>query len=317
MEVMMSEHFVLSNQLHIPAIGMGTGWMNTAYKNPKFLVKKVGKEIVERITGRYSKENNYNASYDLRKIVKFSSSVKTSAKLGYEMFDTAFSYNNCKQMGKALRLDKNRNRYFIISKCSNYHQRNNTVLEEFESTLRDLETDYIDLYLIHWPQTGCYKNTWKILENLYEQGKVKSIGVSNFSINQLKDLMSECKIKPMVNEIECHPMLQQKELREFCKQHGIQLIAHTPTGKMRNFIKDSCLSDISKKYNKSITQVILRWHYQLGDVSIPNSLNPEHAKENLAIFDFELNDKDMENISLIDCNNRIWPDPENCDFTKL
>ena len=86
---------------------------------------------------------------------------------------------------------------------------------------------------------------------------------------------------------------------------------------MRNLIKDSCLSDISKKYNKSITQVILRWHYQLGDVSIPNTLNPEHAKENLAIFDFELNDKDMENISLIDCNNRIWPDPENCDFTKL
>ena len=112
-------------------------------------------------------------------------------------------------------------------------------------------------------------------------------------------------------------MLQQRELREFCKEQGIQLIAHTPTGKMRTLIRESCLGDIASKYDKSITQVILRWHYQLGDISIPNSLNPEHAKENLDIFDFELTDEDMTEIKKVDCNNRIWPDPENCDFTKL
>lgn len=311
------KYFELSNGLSIPAIGMGTGWMNTSYKHPKFLVKKVSKEIFERLTGKFSKENKYNASYDLRKILRFSSSIKNDAALGYTMFDTAYSYNNCKKMGAALKLSSNREKYFIISKCSNYNQRNDTVLEEFENTLHDFNTDYIDLYLIHWPQTGCYKKTWKVLEDLYLQGRVKAIGVSNFSINQLKEILNDCRIRPMVNEIECHPMLQQKELRRFCKDNGIQLIAHTPTGKMRTLIKESCIKEIANKYSKSITQVILRWHYQLGDVSIPNSLNPEHAKENLDIFNFELSDLEMEAIEKIDCDNRIWPDPENCDFTKL
>lgn len=311
------EHFKLVNCISIPVIGMGTGWMNASYRHPKFLVKKVLIEVKERLSGTFSKEKNYNASYELRKILKFENSIKKDAQIGYKLFDTAYSYNNCKKMSRALRLSSNRNNYFLISKCSNYNQRNRTVLEEFDATLKDFNTNYIDLYLIHWPQTGCFINTWSILESLYSEGKVKAIGVSNFSINQLKELMGNCKIKPMVNEVECHPMLQQKELREFCKENGIQLIAHTPTGKMRKYIKESCLNDLAAKYNKTITQVILRWHYQLGDISIPNSLNPEHAKENLDIFDFELSCEDMKSIEKIDCNGRIWPDPENCDFTKL
>lgn len=311
------QYFRLDNGLLIPAIGMGTGWMNKAYRHPRYLLKRVLMEIRDRVTGDYSKEKNYNASYELRKILKFSNSIRKDARIGYELFDTAYSYNNCSKLSKALHLDKNRDDYFIIAKCSNANQRNGTVLDEFNRTCKELRTDYVDLYLIHWPQTGCYKDTWKLLEELYLSGKVRAIGVSNFSINQLKEILADCRVKPMVNEVECHPMLQQRDVREFCKQMGIQLIAHTPTGKMRKLIKDSCLSNIAAKHKKTITQVILRWHYQLGDISIPNSLNSRHAKENLDILDFSLDAFEMDAIAKLDCGNRIWPDPENCDFTKL
>lgn len=311
------ETFELNNGLAIPAVGMGTGFMNKAYNNPKFFVKKVLEEFRERVNGTFSKEKNYNPSYEIRKKVKFSKSIRNDVEIGYELFDTAFSYNNCAQMSRALNLKKKRDQFFIISKCSNYHQRNKTILDEFYATLQELGTDYIDLYLIHWPQTGCFVNTWKVLEDLYLCGKVKSIGVSNFSINNLKELMETCRIVPMVNEVECHPMLQQRRLRDFCNNNNIKLIAHTPVGKMRSAIGQSCLSDIAKKYGKSITQVILRWHYQLGDVSIPNTLDYKHAKENIDIFDFQLTGDEMDEISKIDCDYRIWPNPENCNFNEL
>lgn len=311
------EYFKLSNDVTIPAIGMGTGWMNTAYKNPKFFTKRVLKELVERISGKYSKDKNYNASYELRKLIKFGKSIKDDVACGYELFDTAYSYNNCEIMGDKLKLSNNRKRYFIISKCSNACQREDKVIQEFEETLKALGTNYVDLYLIHWPQTGCYLHTWRILEKLYLEGKVRAIGVSNFNIHHIEAIIKNCKVKPMVNEVECHPMLQQKELREYCKKNGIQLIAHTPTGKMRSNIVKSVLGDIAEKNNKTITQVILRWHYQLGDVCIPNTLNKEHASENLDIFDFNLSDEDMMKIFELDCNGRIWPDPDNCNFEEL
>ena len=121
----------------------------------------------------------------------------------------------------------------------------------------------------------------------------------------------------MINEFECHPLLQQSELRSYCRKHGIQVIAHTPTGKMRSGVTEGVLEEISEKYNKSIAQVILRWHYQLGNISVPNTLNIQHAKENINIFDFSLSALDMEKIEDMDCGHRIWPDPDNCDFTKL
>lgn len=296
---------------------MGTGWMNTRYYYPHYFIKRVLQELKQRIIGKYSKENNYTVSYELNKLMNFKSSIITSRQIGYELYDTAFSYNNCNLMGQGLNFPKGRKDVYIISKCSNKDQRNNSVLEEFENTLRNMDTDYIDLYLIHWPQTGTFIDTWKVLEKLYKEGKVKAIGVSNFHIHHLEEIKKNCEIMPMVNELECHPLLQQKEIREYCKKNDIQIIAHTPTGKMRSNITNSILKDIADVHSKTITQVILRWHYQLGDVSICNTLNPGHMQENLNIFDFVLTDKEMKAIENMDCNFRIWPNPDTADFTKL
>ncbi len=204
-----------------------------------------------------------------------------------------------------------------MSKVTNMAQRAGKVREEFEKGLKELGVSYIDLYLIHWPQPGCYIETWKVLEELYKEGKVKAIGISNFNIHHIEDIKIGCEIMPMVNEVECHPLLQQKELREYCKKNGIVLAAHTSTGKMRSNIRDTILKDIASNQGKSIAQVILRWHYQLGDISICNTLNKEHMKENLDIFDFELSEPEMESIAKMDANFRIWPDPETADFNHL
>ena len=310
------EFYQLQNGMSIPAIGMGTGWMNTAYRSPKYLLKRVMSETKDRIKGRYSKEKNYTVSYELRKLRKFKKSLKQSRSIGYSLYDTAYSYNNCGMMGECLSKGK-RDDLFIISKCANSAQRLNTVREEFEKTLRDLNTDYIDLYLIHWPQTGTFIETWKVLEEIYKSGKAKAIGVSNFQIHHIEEIRQNCTIMPMVNEVECHPLLQQNDLRDYCKNNNIQLIAHTSTGKMRSNIKETVLKEIADKHKKSITQVILRWHFQLGDISICNSLNPNHMRENLQIFDFSLSDEEMNCIGDMDSNFRIWPNPDNCDFGKL
>ena len=311
------EYYELTNGIKIPVIGMGTGWMNTAYSSTKYLIKRRLREFKQKVNGSYSSENNYTVDYELKKYRKFVPAIVESHKLGYELYDTAYSYNNCELMGNALELPRNRKDIFIISKCANSAQRSGKIREEFEDTLKDLHTDYIDLYLIHWPQTGTFVETWKIMEDLYDKGRVKSIGVSNFHIHHLEELKMNCEIMPMVDELECNPLLQQNEIREYCKKEGIQLIAHTPTGKMRSKIRTSVLADIAVTHNKSIAQIILRWHYQLGDISICNSLNKEHMSENLNIFDFELSNEEMGKIKGMDCDFRIWPNPDNCDFTKL
>lgn len=311
------KYFVLSNGVSIPAVGMGTGWLNTAYRSRRYLIKRRLKELIQRIKGEYSNENTYTVSYELNKIRNFKQSVLDAKQLGFELYDTAYSYNNCETMGSALGFPDKRENTFIISKCSNRNQRMNTVSEELEKTLKAFHTDYIDLYLIHWPQTDKYVDTWKQFEEFYAAGKVKAIGVSNFHIHHLEEIRSKCSIMPMVDELECHPLLQQWELRQYCKENNIQLIAHTSTGKMRSNIRESVLKDIALAHDKSIAQIILRWHYQLGDVSICNTLNPQHMRENQDIFDFVLSNNEMEMISQMDCGTRIWPDPDNCDFTKL
>ncbi len=311
------EYFKLSNGVLIPAIGFGTGWLNLGYKNPKYLLKRHLIELVQKAKGEYSSEKNYTVDYELNKLRNFKKSLIDSLDIGYELYDTAYSYNNCDIMGAVLDKDEIRSKLFIISKCANSAQRNNTVREEFEQTLKALKTSYIDLYLIHWPQTNTYIDTWKTLEELYHSGKVRAIGVSNFHVHHLESIVNKCEVLPMVNEIECHPLLQQDVIRDYCQERGIRLVAHTATGKMRSGIRDSVLKDIAESHHKTIAQVILRWHYQVGDISIVNSLNAEHMKENLDCFGFVLSDEEMTHIGKMDCGFRIWPNPDTCDFTKL
>ena len=311
------EGFPLTNGVVVPAVGMGTGSMNLRYRNPVYLGKRVAREAVRRVRGEYDKESNYTVAYELRKLSRFRASIATSRKLGYSLYDTAYNYGNCAMMGAELWRAGSREDAFLISKCSNRAQRQGTVREEFERTLADLRTDYVDLYLIHWPQTGTFVDAWKVLEDLYRLGRARAIGVSNFHAHHIDELLSSCEIAPMVDEVECHPLLQQRELREYLRRKGIRLIAHTSTGKMRSGIKQSILGDVALVHGKSIAQVALRWHYQLGDVCICNSLDARHMRDNLDIFDFELSDVEMDAIATMDSGARIWPDPDNCDFMKL
>lgn len=191
-------------------------------------------------------------------------------------------------------------------------------MKDFETSLHHLGTDYVDLYLLHWPQTGTYLEAWRVLEEIYDSGRAKAIGICNCHIHHLEELKKQSAILPMVNELECHPLLQQHEIRNYCKENGIQVIAHTPTGKMNVKIRESkMMKRIAKAHGVSISQVILRWHYQLGDVSIPNTTNLQHVKENMNIWEFELSEEEMEEIRLLDCGERIWPNPDTADFRKL
>jgi methylglyoxal/glyoxal reductase len=240
--------------------------------------------------------------------------VKTALAAGYRHVDTAAFYENEEGVGQAIKESGvPREQVFVTTKVWNSDQGYETTLKAFETSLKKLGLDYIDLYLVHWPVKGKYKETYKALEKLYKDGLVRAIGVSNFQIHHLEDLMAECEIKPMVNQVEYHPHLTQKELHAFCKQHHIQLEAWSPL--MRGGLQEEpILIEIGKKYGKSTAQVILRWDLQNEVVTIPKSVTPSRIKENANIFDFELTTEEMERIDALNMNKRIGPDPDNFDF---
>jgi diketogulonate reductase-like aldo/keto reductase len=240
--------------------------------------------------------------------------VKTALEIGYRHIDTAAIYKNEEGVGQAIKESGvPREEIFITTKVWNSDQGYETTLQAFETSLQKLGLDYVDLYLVHWPVKGKYKETYKALEKLYKEGRVRAIGVSNFQIHHLEDLMADCEIKPMVNQVEYHPRLSQKELHAFCKKHGIQLEAWSPLmqGKL---LDDPTLIEIGKKYGKSPAQVILRWDLQNEVVTIPKSVKPHRIKENADLFDFELTAEDMEKIDALNKDERIGPDPDNFDF---
>lgn len=244
--------------------------------------------------------------------------VKTAIKHGYRSIDTAAIYGNEEGVGQGIReglaeAGLSREDLFVTSKVWNADQGYETTLTAFETSLEKLGLDYLDLYLIHWPVEGKYKETWRALEALYKAGRIRAIGVSNFQIHHLQDLMKEAEIKPMINQVEYHPRLTQVELQTFCKEQGIQLEAWSPL--MQGQLLDQPeLQEIAHKYGKSIAQVILRWDLQHGVVTIPKSTKEHRIIENAAIFDFELTAEDMGQIDALNQNHRVGPDPDNFDF---
>ncbi|WP_027410510.1 aldo/keto reductase [Anoxybacteroides tepidamans] len=241
-------------------------------------------------------------------------SVKTALEVGYRHIDTAAIYKNEEGVGQAIKESGvPREELFITTKVWNADQGYDTTLKAFETSLQKLGLDYVDLYLIHWPVKGKYKETYKALEKIYKDGRARAIGVSNFQIHHLEDLMTDCEIKPMVNQVEYHPRLTQKELHAFCKQHGIQLEAWSPLmqGKLLN---EPVLVEIGNKYGKTPAQVILRWDLQNEVVTIPKSITPARIKENANIFDFTLTADEMAAIDTLNKNERIGPDPDNFNF---
>lgn len=239
-------------------------------------------------------------------------SVKAAIKAGYKSIDTAAIYGNEEGVGKAIaESDIARDELFITSKVWNSDHGYEETLAAFETSLKKLDLDYLDLYLIHWPvpEQGKYKETWKALEKLYKDGRVRAIGVSNFKTHHLEDLLADCEIKPMVNQVEYHPIFPQQEVHEFCKNNQIQLEAWSPLAQGK-LIDNQTLKKIGDKYGKSPAQVTLRWVFQNEVVTIPKSTNSERIAQNADIFDFELTQEDMDNIATLDQGDRLFADPD-------
>lgn len=229
--------------------------------------------------------------------------VLDALKVGYRLFDTAQSYFNEVEVGNAIvKSGVSREEIFLTSKVwidhYGYEECRKSVLE----SLRKLKTDYIDLMLLHQPFSDYY-GAYRALEDLYDEGKIKAIGISNFYPDRMVDLASFTRIKPMINQIEIHPYHQQVFSKEWHDKYGVQLEAWAPFGEGRkNMFELSELKEIGDKYGKTVAQVILRWHLQRGIVVIPKSTHLERMKENFNVFDFELAQEDMDVISKLDKN---------------
>lgn len=244
--------------------------------------------------------------------------VKVSIKHGYRSIDTAAIYENEEGVGQGIReglkeAGISREDLFVTSKVWNADLGYESTIAAYEKSLKKLGLEYLDLYLIHWPVEGKYKEAWRALETLYKEGKVKAIGVSNFQIHHLKDLMADAEVKPMVNQVECHPRLTQKEVQAFCKEQGIQLEAWSPL-MQGELLDNEVLQAIATKHGKSVAQVILRWDLQNGIVTIPKSTKEHRIIENSSVFDFELTEEEMNQIDGLNQNHRVGPDPDNFDF---
>ncbi|MFP9130792.1 aldo/keto reductase [Niallia sp. BSM11] len=245
-------------------------------------------------------------------------SVRAAIKNGYRSIDTAAIYQNEAGVGQGIKegielAGISREDLFITSKVWNDDLGYEKTLAAFEASLEKLGLDYLDLYLIHWPKAGKYKEAWRALETLYKNKKVKAIGVSNFQVHHLEDLMKDAEIMPMINQVEFHPKLTQTQVRAFCQLHGIQVEAWSPL--MQGQLLDhELLKSIGAKYNKSVAQVIIRWDLQNGIITIPKSIKEHRIIENADVFDFILTDKEMEQITELNENLRVGPDPDNFDF---
>jgi len=237
--------------------------------------------------------------------------VSDAISLGYRLIDTATVYGNEESVGGGIKLSGiNRKELFVTSKVWVDDYGYEQAKKAFQTSLDKLGLDYLDLYLIHRPR-GDVKGSWKAMEDLHKEGKIRAIGVSNFETGHLEELMSYAKITPAVNQIESHAFFQQETARERLKKNGIQMEAWSPLAQGRNdHFNNKTLAAIGKRHNKNNAQVSLRWHYQRGIVAIPRSSQQAHMKENLNIFDFELSETEMKTISALDLDITQFPEWE-------
>ncbi|MBY9005852.1 MAG: aldo/keto reductase [Candidatus Lokiarchaeota archaeon] len=269
MEFSIDSNFELNNDTKIPIFGLGTWDM-------------YGNEVIK--------------------------SVKWALETGYRLIDTASFYGNEEEIGKAIQeSDIHREDIYLTTKVWDSDQGYDRTLKSFKNSIKKLKIDYIDLYLIHWPRS--YRlETWKAMENLYDNGKIRAIGVSNFTINHLKELIGSSNHIPAINQVEFSPFLYQKDLLEYCNDKKIRLEAYCPLTRMQKF-NNSILQEISKKYQKSPSQVLLRWGIQHGIIEIPKSSSRDHIIENANIFDFEIENQDIQSLDSVNENFRIVDDP--------
>jgi diketogulonate reductase-like aldo/keto reductase len=256
--------------------------------------------------------------YQVKEGAEVEQAVTAAIDAGYRLIDTAALYGNEVGVGNAIKKSHvPREELFITTKLWNDDQGYEQTLAAFETSLEKLGLDYIDLYLIHWPspKRGLYVESWKAFETLYEQGRVKAIGVSNFHPEHLDALLREATVVPMVNQVELHPYHQQREITEYDAAHDILTESWSPIGGGGgSLLEDPTFKTIGEAYGKSPAQVVIRWHIQHGFIVIPKSSNPERIAENIDVFDFELSDDDMSTIDALNKDKRVGPDPRTASF---
>jgi 2,5-diketo-D-gluconate reductase A len=240
----------------------------------------------------------------------------TALEVGYRHIDTAEMYGNEKEVGEAVRASGiDRSEIFVTSKLSNSFHAYDAALGAFEQTMRDLDIEYLDLFLVHWPLPGVgdFVETWQAMEKIYESGRVRAIGVSNFQPSHLRRIHGETSVTPAVNQVEVHPYLTNEEVRAFDAEHGIATEAWSPIAQGK-VLDDATIVRIAENLDRTPAQVTLRWHLQRGDIVFPKSVTRSRVEENFALFDFELSDTDMADISSLNRDERTGADPDTFNY---
>ena len=281
------DEIILRNGLHLPTLGLGAKIVS-----PKEKIK-------------------YQASYDILHY------ALTTGKC--TLFDTSESYGMHEEiLGAALEATEKRDNVRLITKVENASQRKGDIRRALERSLTKLRTNYLDVYLIHWPQYGTYIQTYKEMEKLYEEGLVKSIGVCNCHRHHLEELMQNVNIPPMIHEFEIHPLFTQDALVNYCIAHDISVIAYSPIARMHDvLIKAKPIRVIAARYGKTPVQVILQWHRQHNRIAIPSTANKRHFEEIYDAEKFSLSEKELAWISSLDDNVRLRYNADLCDFKHL
>lgn len=241
-------------------------------------------------------------------------SVRAALDAGYRSIDTAALYGNEVSVGRAVR-DSGipREEIFITTKVWNDDQRQGRVKQAFEESLKRLGMDYVDLYLVHWPVPEAYVRTWAVMQEIYQSGKTRAIGVSNHLVHHLQAILTPGALTPAVNQVEFHPLLQSRRLHAFCRQHGIQMEAWAPLMK-GSTLANPVILEIASRHGKTAAQVVIRWELQKEVVTIPKSVHKERILENGDVFDFALDAEEMHSIDGLDQDNRIGAHPNRIPF---
>lgn len=248
-------------------------------------------------------------TWGIKKADDFQAAFEAAITAGYRHFDTAQAYNNEQVLGRAIANSKlKREELFITTKIDVRNFAKGRLRKSFVRSLESLQTDYVDLLLLHFPVTKLRQSAWMELEKIHAEGKARSIGVSNYTIKHLEQMREYAKVTPAVNQVELHVFLQQPELLEYCRTHDIVVEAYSPLAHGKVF-HEPFLNELAKKYNKSPAQIMLRWCVQQGLVVLPKSKTPERIKQNIKIFDFELFPSDMEKLKDLNTNFRTCWNP--------
>lgn len=293
----------------VPPIGFGPGIVS--YKQKMKPEHSRFQQIIYRRYDDYINRPNAEKRYV--------TAVATALQTGFRLIDYSSAYGDGRLIGQAIaKSGVAREKLFLTTRVSNSAQREHKIREEFFRCLEGFGTDYVDLLQFHWPVTDLYLDTWREMENLYEEGYAKHLGVANCHQHHLEEIFKICKYKPEIGQFEIHPLFTQKPLIEYYKKNGIAVEAYTPVARYDDrLVRLPMLRRLEEKYNKTFVQIILRWHIQNGVVPLIRSWNPKHVSSNFDVFDFELEKEDINAIDALNISSRLRFDPDNCDFSIL